>query len=145
MGSQFGCIVSLRGDCCRCGTFRTLPTANHCQLPPTTKHQAPTAANHHQLPPTASHQPPTANRHQAPNANSYQTWLSYTLSFCKTAIHEHFLFLLRTGRTVRLWDTATRAPPETLEGHSDKVLCGAGFRQRRQDCAAHVACSLIGR
>ena len=53
-----------------------MPTANHCQLPPTTNRQPPTAANHHQPPPTASCQLPTANCRQPPTANCHQPWLS---------------------------------------------------------------------
>ena len=127
-----------------------LYATNRQPLSTATNHQAP-STHRSQPPPTATNrQSPTANRQSPPTAKcqSLPTMvenMSYTLSFCKTAIHEHFLFLLRTGRTVRLWDAATRVPLQTLEGHSNKVLCGAGFRQRTQDCAPHVACSLIGR
>ena len=49
--------------------------------------QPPLTATNRQLPTTSRHHPPTANRHQP--------WLSYTQSFCKTAVQEHFFFPLK--------------------------------------------------
>ena len=63
--------------------------------PPTANPQPPTTANRHQLLAATNRQPPTtANRHQPPptatNRQSPPTMvehMSYTRSFCKTAIH----------------------------------------------------------
>ena len=75
------------------------PTANRQPLPTDTNRQPPTA-NRHQ-PPITNQQPPTTNRHQSPTANrqppsTMVEHMSYTRSFCKTAVQEHFFFLLRT-------------------------------------------------
>ena len=92
------------------------PTTNCHQPPPTaTNRQLPTAANRQRRPTyqptTANHQPPTTN-HQSPTANrpppiatncqplmatNHHEHMSYTRSLCKTAVPEHFFFLLRTG------------------------------------------------
>ena len=64
--------------------------------PPTANHQPPATTNR-QPPPTASRQPPTANRQSPPTGNRQSPptmveHMSYTLSFCKTAVQEHFFF-----------------------------------------------------
>ena len=70
--------------------------------PPTaTNRQSPPTANRHQAPTANRHQPPTANRHQPPTANrqpppTMVEHMSYAQSFGKTAVQEHFFFLLRT-------------------------------------------------
>ena len=91
-------------------TYRQPPTATNRQ-PPMATNRYPRIATNHQPPPTANHQPPpTANRQPPPTAN--RQWpltanrqspptmvehMSYTWSFCKTAVQEHFFFpLLRT-------------------------------------------------
>ena len=76
-------------------------TANRQPLLTATNHQSPTT-NRRQPPPTVTNrQSPTANRHPPPTANhqSPPTMvedMSYTRSFCKTAVQEHVFFLLRT-------------------------------------------------
>ena len=65
-------------------TNRQPPTTTKCHQPPITNHQPP---------PTASRQPPTANRQSPPTMVEH---MSYIRSFCKTAVQEHFFFLLRT-------------------------------------------------
>ena len=63
------------------------PIANRHPLPTDTNPQSPTTNRRqpHQLPPTASRQPPTMVEH-----------MSYTQSFCRITISEHFFFLSRT-------------------------------------------------
>ena len=70
------------------------PTANRCQLPSATNHQPPTAANHHQPPATKRQSPPTMVE-----------FMSYTRSFCKTAVQELFFPFLKDR------------PEEEGEGH----------------------------
>ena len=73
------------------------PTAS-CQPPAATNRQPAPTANRHQ-PPITNHQPPptTTNRHQPPVANRQSPppmveHMSYTRSFYKTAVQEHFFF-----------------------------------------------------
>ena len=73
------------------------PTADRQPLPTAINHQSPTT-NRRQLPPTATNrQSPTANRQSPPTAyhQSPPTMvehMSYTRSFCKTAVQEQFFF-----------------------------------------------------
>ena len=91
-------------------TSRQSQTAINRQPPPTTNHQPPPTAsgdqpppttNHRQPPPTATNrQSPTANRHYPPTANRQSPptmveHMSYTRSFCKNAVQEHFFFPLK--------------------------------------------------
>ena len=65
------------------------PNANCQPLPTATNHQSPTT-NRHQPPPTATNrQLPAANRQLPPTVVEH---MSYTQSFCRTAVQEHYFF-----------------------------------------------------
>ena len=85
-------MTSARGVLSDLG-FLLLRTAlkNRPKRPPTTNRRQPPAAttSDNQLPATVTNgQSPTTNRQSPPTVVEY---MSYTRSFCKTAVQEHFL------------------------------------------------------
>ena len=71
-------------------TSRQPPAATNRQPPTTAKRHQPPITNRRQPPPTTTNrQSPTANRQSPPTIVKH---MSYTRSFCKTAVQEHHFF-----------------------------------------------------
>ena len=88
------------------------PTASRQPLPTATNHQSPTT-NRRQPPPTATNrQSPIANHQSPPPMVEH---MSYTQSFCKTAVQEQFFISLKDP-------PAPPPPPAALWGLAAEVM-----------------------